>query len=184
MRMLLLAMAMFTPIRGDIAELDQACVPLSGSISDLSIEESPMGGNISDLELIEPKPMGGSVEELRLDGERLVPAPRIPQPKGYPLRGSWWTGCSSWAHMTGGAHAGKFDPAWLRGLSWGELQSLHSDDHEGRVQWSRVVRPQVSTVAYRPRVAIPQSGVIQSRNTTACPGGRCPTVRYKKGRRR
>ena len=61
----------------------------------------------------------------------------------YPVRNSWWTGCSSWRHLTTGPHAGKFDPAYLQKLSWEELQSLHSDHHEqlrgrGSVKWSYV----------------------------------------------
>jgi len=62
---------------------------------------------------------------------------------GYPLRPSstWWTGCTSWRHLTTGKHAGLFDQTWLRSLSWAELQSLHSDHHTGRVQWDRVIRP-------------------------------------------
>lgn len=55
----------------------------------------------------------------------------------YPLRpqSTWWTGCSSWVHLTQGVHRGKFDPAYLQSLSWAELQSLHSDSHEGKVNW-------------------------------------------------
>lgn len=58
----------------------------------------------------------------------------------YPTRRSLWSGCGSWKHLTQGEHRGKFDPTWLQGLSWNELQSLHSDDHEGRVKWQYVVR--------------------------------------------
>jgi len=58
----------------------------------------------------------------------------------YPIRGSWWTGCSDWRHLTQGEHAGKFDHNWLRSLSNSEVQSLHSDDHENRVKWQYVVR--------------------------------------------
>lgn len=59
---------------------------------------------------------------------------------GYPLRSADWTGCTDWRHLTQGEHAGKFDPVWLQSLSADEIQSLHSDDHEGRVHWDRVVR--------------------------------------------
>lgn len=58
----------------------------------------------------------------------------------YPTRGGLWSGCGSWKHLTQGEHRGKFDPTWLQGLSWNELQSLHSDDHDGRVKWQYVVR--------------------------------------------
>jgi hypothetical protein len=57
----------------------------------------------------------------------------------YPVREHFWTGCSDWTHLTNGVHAGKFDSTWLKLLSWQELQSLHSDDHEGKVQWKFVV---------------------------------------------
>src|SRR6185369_16767785 len=59
----------------------------------------------------------------------------------YPVRGNWWTGCGSWRHLTQGEHAGKFDSRWLQSLSGAEIQSLHSDDHDGRVKWQYVVRP-------------------------------------------
>jgi hypothetical protein len=58
----------------------------------------------------------------------------------YPLREHFWSGCPDWRHLTSGIHAGKFDSGWLKTLSWEELQSLHSDDHEGHVQWKYVVR--------------------------------------------
>jgi hypothetical protein len=61
----------------------------------------------------------------------------------YPIRGHWWTGCKSWRHLTQGEHAGKFDPAWLQSLSWSELQSVHSDDHDHRVHWQFVQRPTI-----------------------------------------
>jgi hypothetical protein len=71
--------------------------------------------------------------------ENKVPAKAAPvYPTGYPLRGSWWTGCPDWTHLTRGEHAGKFPADWLRTLSAAEVQSLHSDDHEGRVQWGYV----------------------------------------------
>lgn len=60
----------------------------------------------------------------------------------YPIRDRWWTGCSSWRHLAdASAHRGKFDRDWLQDLTWPELQSLHSDDHENKVQWAYVVRP-------------------------------------------
>lgn len=80
----------------------------------------------------------------------------------YPLRRSWWSGCGSWHHLASGQHAGKFDPTWLAQLSNAELQSLHSDDHEGRVKWANVVR---GTKA----VAFP------SQSYSNCPSGNCPT---------
>lgn len=69
----------------------------------------------------------------------------------YPIRGGWWTGCPNWTHLTIGEHTGKFDHAWLAALSNAEVQSLHSDDHEGRVKWAYAKRPGqwVSRVAVR-----------------------------------
>lgn len=96
-------------------------------------------------------------------------APVAPQASGYPLRSRWYTGCSNWKHMTTAEHAGKFDAAWLQSLSWGELQSLHSDHHDelrgfGRVHWDRVVR----AVSKAPAAKAP----VQSN----CPDGMsCPT---------
>lgn len=66
-----------------------------------------------------------------------------PRISHYPVRGSWWTGCRSYKHLLTGPHAGKFSEAYLKSLSWEELQSLHSDHHEqlrgrGSVKWSYV----------------------------------------------
>lgn len=47
----------------------------------------------------------------------------------------------TWRHLTQGEHAGKFNAAWLQSLSRTELEQLHADEHENKVQWSRVVRP-------------------------------------------
>ena len=80
---------------------------------------------------------------------------------GYPVRGGWWTGCGGWRHLMQGEHAGKFDAAWLQSLSNSEIQSLHSDDHEGRVKWQYVSRP-----------AIARAPAYQPQNN--CPGGVCP----------
>jgi hypothetical protein len=57
----------------------------------------------------------------------------------YPPRGSLWSGCRNWQHLAyASAHRGKFDVKWLQSLSYYELQSLHSDDHERRVHWDKV----------------------------------------------
>lgn len=96
---------------------------------------------------------------LRSEGQ---PAKSTPVRRGYPVRGSWWTGCPNWTHLTRGEHAGKFDSAWLQTLSNAEIQSLHSDAHEGRVKSAYVVRP---------------AGSVQSvtRSSSGCPGGVCPS---------
>lgn len=64
--------------------------------------------------------------------------PSTPQASHYPVRGNWWSGCRNWTHLTKGVHAGKFNSAYLQSLSWEELQSLHSDTHEGRTKWQYV----------------------------------------------
>lgn len=81
---------------------------------------------------------------------------------GYPIRGSWWTGCPNWTHLTRGEHAGLFDHAWLQSLSNAELQSLHSDHHEGRTKWAYVVRPAAKAQPI-------------TRSSSGCPGGVCPS---------
>ena len=81
----------------------------------------------------------------------------------YPLRRSWWSGCGSWQHLTVGEHRGKFDHAWLASLTWSEVQSLHSDDHEGRVKWKYVVRPAAAAAPVQ--------------RVQGCPNGQCPTGR-------
>lgn len=87
----------------------------------------------------------------------------------YPIRSRWWSGCGSWRHLTVGQHAGLFDHAWLASLTNEEVQSLHSDHHEGRTKWEYVVRakPQEKPVD-KPA---PKQTTAQSR----CPGGNCPT---------
>lgn len=47
----------------------------------------------------------------------------------------------TWRHLTQGEHAGKFDQAWLQSLTQLEVEQLHADEHENKVQWAYVVRP-------------------------------------------
>lgn len=89
------------------------------------------------------------------------PPPALPH---YPIRRNWWSGCGNWRHLTVGPHAGKFDHTWLQSLSNEELQSLHSDDHEGRTKWEYVVRPQQ---AVQPKATAPPRA--------NCPTGDCPS---------
>lgn len=84
------------------------------------------------------------------------------QQQGYPIRANVWTGCSHWTHMDQGEHRGKFDREWLKGLTWNELQSLHADDHEGRVKWQFAHRP------FRG---------VQVVSLQDCPNGQCPIQR-------
>lgn len=60
--------------------------------------------------------------------------------RGYPLRRGYWSGCPNWQHLTVGEHAGKFNIEWLKSLSYHQIQSLHADDHEGRVNWNYAVK--------------------------------------------
>ncbi len=88
----------------------------------------------------------------------------------YPVRpaSTWYTGPhgrmlgreAMVAHLKSGEHAGKFDHAWLDSLTNEKLQSLHSDDHTGAVQWSYVRRPAALRFQFAPQ--------------SNCPGGFCP----------
>lgn len=88
--------------------------------------------------------LGLTLYNCHFDGGAPKSKPVLPKHRRgqatYPLRGDWWTGCNSWRHMASGVHAGKFAASWLQRLSWPELQSLHSDDHEHRIQWAYITR--------------------------------------------
>jgi hypothetical protein len=84
----------------------------------------------------------------------------------YPLRGSLWTHPGNGKaglinHLMTGQHAGKFSRSYLESLDLAELESLHSDDHEGRVKTTTT-----SSVAI-----IRREPVFYQQN---CPNGRCP----------
>lgn len=72
------------------------------------------------------------------DSPKKVLQPSTPRTSHYPVRGSWWTGASSYRHLLTGPHAGRFNENWLKRLSYEEIQSLHSDHHEGKVKWQYV----------------------------------------------
>ena len=74
------------------------------------------------------------------DGSKSVKEQPAPRTSYYPVRNSWWTGMYSYKHFLTKSHSGKFNEDWLKRLSYEELQSLHSDDHEGRVKWQYVNR--------------------------------------------
>jgi hypothetical protein len=116
----------------------------------------------------------------------------------YPIRpeASWWTGCAGWRHLMQGDHAGLFDPGWLASLSNAEIQSLHSDHHERRVHWDRVVRqasrgaiasgapaapaaPDVRLRASSPTLIVEATRRHHRRRGAggACPDGLCPLLR-------
>ena len=48
---------------------------------------------------------------------------------------------ADWQHLTEGEHKGKFNADWLKTLSQAEIEALHSDDHQNKIQWAYVVRP-------------------------------------------
>lgn len=66
--------------------------------------------------------------------------PVLAKPKaartGYPVRQITWL-AGDWTHVAW--HEPRLDHNWLRSLTYSELQSLHSDCHEGTVQWNFVV---------------------------------------------
>ncbi len=65
---------------------------------------------------------------------------------GYPVRGSWWTHPGEiHAHLMSGEHRGKWTAEWVRSLTNAEAESVHSDDHEGRVKWDYVSGMRAST---------------------------------------
>lgn len=103
-------------------------------------------------------------------GKKVAAEAEVPEVKTYPhypLRGNWWSGCPNWTHLTVGPHKGKFDPEWLKGLSNPEIQSLHSDDHDGRVKWEFAVRG---------------TGIVsQPQRQGGCPAEGCPPSRSRRG---
>ncbi len=114
-------------------------------------------------------------------------APVIKARVGYPVRADWnnTNGDTLWfvppqsrvEHMAGGAHYGKYDRAWLQGLTHPEIESLHKDDHAGRVHSEFVVRP---TARAAPTVLLFYAAPQYS---DGCINGQCPApAQY--GRRR
>lgn len=112
-------------------------------------------------------------QRARLKKSGSTPAPRRPDrvaPAGtahYPVRGNLWTHPgSAKQHLLSGEHAGKFAKWWVDQLSTAEAESLHSDDHEGRVKWQYVNR---RVAAETGRAAQP---VAPTRTQSYCPT--CP----------
>lgn len=110
---------------------------------------------------------------------------QVPTSGHYPLRGSWWSVGSNWrpshaqlvSHLSGAsAHRGKFELAWLQSLSAAELNSVHSDDHEGRLKGQYVNKMEASvsrSTNTAPQVA-PQP-VKRAPARRAVPRTYCPT---------
>lgn len=74
-------------------------------------------------------------------------AVRWPRYPTNPRQGPWTQNGRhvNWRHLLEGRHAGKFDAAWLKwtaeNVPYG-IEQIHADDHEGKVHWAYVVRPQ------------------------------------------
>lgn len=72
----------------------------------------------------------------------LTPLKAFAAMASYPIRGNWWSSparnvSEMIGHLQAGEHAGKFELRWLQELGnasrgWEMLNSLHSDDHEGK----------------------------------------------------
>lgn len=103
---------------------------------------------------------------------------------GYPIRpkSTWWTGCSDWTHLANGKHVGKFPIEWLQTLSNAEVQSLHSDDHENKVNWDYV--PGRSTKATQTEnvdaIAPIPTVIYNSPIQSNCPNGNCPPSQFQR----
>jgi thiol-disulfide isomerase/thioredoxin len=106
----------------------------------------------------------------------------------YPLTGGWWSVEGQWnpsksfliSHLTTHSnHAGRFARrrGWLETLSISELQSVHTDDHTGRLKWS-YIDGQVKVVSPAPARVVYQS------TCPNCPNYRSPNVQRSTSRRR
>lgn len=102
--------------------------------------------------------------------------------QSYPVRGDWWTGPNGASplgygdgvrHLQGGEHRGKFDPQWLASLNAQQLNSLHSDDHEGRVKWQYAKRPSIVSASRSTYGRYTHRGGRRYVRGN-CPGGFCP----------
>lgn len=73
--------------------------------------------------------------------------PYVAKSGGYPLREKLLSGLpkdrlGAVVHLSTGEHAGKYDLKWLATLKWDELNSLHTDEHEGCVSpAAKLVKP-------------------------------------------
>lgn len=120
-----------------LTELPEMCEPFKAPIE---IELEPE---------LEPQPQPQSEPEVEFEPIPEIKKVEKSKPKltaFYPIRKNLWTGCDGWWHLTQGEHSGKFDVDWLKSLSFEEIQSLHSDDHEDDVKWEYVIKPQPKIV--------------------------------------
>lgn len=87
--------------------------------------------------------------------------PYVAKPGGYPLRQKLWSGLpkdrlGAVVHLSTGDHAGVFDLKWLATLSWAELNSLHSDHHDGCVSPAAKLAKPIVPAPPKATVAAPQ----------------------------
>lgn len=80
------------------------------------------------------------IRRLLGNAQRVSSGSKFTSGSNYPVRSAWWTFPGNTRedmieHLQEGFHAGKFSEQWLETLTWPELNSLHSDDHEGKVRW-------------------------------------------------
>lgn len=138
---------------------------------DLSaFDQQPVTATAVDLSAFEAAPLDLSafsdpvqVDLSAFDADQRPAVKPSPAALDYPKRSSNWTHpgndkSSLIQHlMTHPNHGGKFDSQMLMSLDYRELESLHSDDHEGHVK-----PVQVASVKYTPPAAV------------NCPNGTCP----------
>lgn len=97
-----------------------------------------------------------SPETLTEAWRKTIDVPVTTSASGYPTRSNHWSHPGNTREaiivhlLTGAEHRGKFTRAQLERLSLQELEGLHSDDHDSRVQWSRL--PPSSATRQSPRV--------------------------------
>lgn len=90
--------------------------------------------------------------------------------RGYPIRSGYWNHPGSDGdHLLTGQHAGKWPRWWIEGLSHAERESLHADDHEGRVKWEYVPKEAKPTATASRREPMYE-------RRTVCDGKGCRTV--------
>lgn len=93
--------------------------------------------------------------------------------RGYPIRPGLENlrqPVNHAGHLHEGIHAGKFPRDWVATLSIPERESLHMDDHAGRVKWEYVPGHQRQTAAASQRVPI-----YEQQTTCLGPGRGCVT---------
>jgi hypothetical protein len=101
----------------------------------------------------------------------------------YPKRSSNWTHPGNTKEglidhlLQHPNHGGKFAPEMLQSLDYRELESLHSDDHEGQVKTVQLA--QINSSPATSRTSPGSVPVVRSQPNSplaavTCPNGRCP----------